>query len=191
MSLLHPKRTLVFPLVLVLNAGLLMVAGCDQPGSGPRPRSRAGDMAGLDVPAAEPAPPPAPAPAAPDPAKPREILGKRTQDIRDVEKEKQAGGVVTPPRIVSKDPIRITGNAYVSIIGQASIGLIDQAVRFYQAETGEYPKTTEEFMEKIIKANNIALPKLPFYQEYAYDPAAHSLVIMEYPDRKEKANYPQ
>ena len=39
-------------------------------------------------------------------------------------------------------------------------------------------------MEKIIKANNIALPKLPFYQEYAYDAPNHKLVIIEYPDKK-------
>ena len=46
---------------------------------------------------------------------------------------------------------------------------IQHALDLYQAETGEFPKTYAEFMEKIIKANNIALPTLPFYQEYGYD----------------------
>jgi hypothetical protein len=32
---------------------------------------------------------------------------------------------------------------------------------------------------------------LPFYQEYAYDAPNHKLVIMEYPDRTEAANYPK
>src|SRR5206468_9336468 len=119
------------------------------------------------------------------------ILGKRTQDIRDAEAEKKAGGVVTTPRITAKDPITLSGNAYVTAIGKTSIGNIEYALKLYQAETGEFPKTYEEFMEKIIKANNIALPKLPFYQEYGYDAPSHKLVIIEYPDRKKAAGYPE
>ena len=147
--------------VICLGLALILV-GCDQPGGSTQAK-----------------------------AKPRPILGERTQDIRDAAKEKQAGGVVASPRIVSKDPITLPGNAYVSIIGQASKGQITHALDLYQADTGEYPKTLEEFMEKIIKANNIALPKLPFYQEYTYDVPTHQLQIMEYPARKEEANYPK
>ena len=96
-----------------------------------------------------------------------------------------------PVKAADKDPTRITGNAYVSILGQTSILNIKHALDLYQAETGEFPKAYEEFMEKIIKANNIALPKLPFYQEYGYDAPSHSLVIVEYPDRKKAAGYPE
>ena len=39
-------------------------------------------------------------------------------------------------------------------------------------------------MNEIIKANNIALPKLPYYQEYGYNEKEHKLVILEYPDLK-------
>ena len=39
-------------------------------------------------------------------------------------------------------------------------------------------------MTGIIKANNIALPKLPPYQEYGYDEKEHKLVILEYEARK-------
>ncbi len=170
--------------------GLTLVIGCDQPG-GPapnRPQTRAPGLVGVDLDtSAESAPPVTP----PAETKPVPILGAKTQDIRETDKEKQAGAVVASPKIVARDPIRITGNAYVSIIGQAATLNIKKAVDFYQAETGEYPKTTEEFMEKIIKANNIALPKLPFYQEYTYDVPTHSLVVMEYPARKEEANYPK
>ncbi len=176
-----PPRTLTTATATAL--GLILVAGCDQPTGSTRPRS----STNAPVVAADPAP----EPAQPDPNKPREILGKRTQDIRDIEAEKKSGGVVTQPRITAKDPITIQGNAYVSIVGQAAILNIQHALDLYKAETGEFPKTTEEFMEKIIKANNIALPKLPFYQEYGYDAPNHKLVILEYPDRKEKANYPQ
>ena len=170
---------------IALGLGIaLALAGCDQPTGSTRRLSRAPQAEVVEQPA--PAPEPAPAPVAPRP-----ILGQKTQDIRDVEKEKQAGGVVTPPRITAKDPITLQGNAYVTAIGKISIDQIDYAVKLYQAETGEYPKTYAEFMEKIIKANNIVLPTLPFYQEYVYDAPTHKLNIMEYPARKEAANYPK
>jgi hypothetical protein len=168
-------------LALAMSLGLA-VAGCDQPTGTTRKIAR------KPKPAEPVAEAEAPAPA---PVGPRPILGQRTQDIRDMAKEQKAGGVVTAPRITAKDPITLQGNAYVSIIGQTSMFSIQKALDLYQAETGEFPKTTEDFMDKIIKANNIALPKLPFYQEYGYDAPNHKLVILEYPDRKEAANYPK
>ena len=160
------------------------LAGCDQPTGSTRPRSRTN-------PPAEVAEAPAPQAPAPAPVGPREILGQRTQDVRDMEKEKQAGGVVKDPKITIKQAYALQGNAYVSIVSQAATLNIQHAVDLYQAETGAYPKDYPEFKAKIIDANNIALPKLPFYQEYAYDAPTHKLVIMEYPDRKEAANYPK
>src|SRR5262249_29161760 len=113
------------------------------------------------------------------------IVGQRTQDIRDANAEIKSGQArQASTRIVAKDPITIQGNAYVSIIGQSSILNIQHAVDLYQAENGRYPKDRDEFMEEIIKKNNIALPMLPHYQEYGYDPAQHKLIILEYPDRK-------
>lgn len=119
------------------------------------------------------------------PKKTREILGKRTQDIKQAAPELKDGGArVASQAIVAKDPITLTGNAYTSIIGQASILSIQHAVNLFHAETGAYPKDYAEFMERIIKANNIALPVLPYYQEYAYDEANHALIVIEYPARK-------
>lgn len=164
----------------------LLPAGCDQPTGSTRPKSSAPVPEAVSADAV----PEAPAPPV-DPAKPRPILGRTTQDIRDASVEKKAGGMATEPRITAKDPIMMTGNAYVTIVGKSAIMNIQHAVDLYQAETGEFPKTYAEFMEKIIRANNIALPKLPFYQEYGYDAPSHSLVILEYPDRKTQANYPQ
>ncbi len=54
----------------------------------------------------------------------------------------------------------------------------------YKAANDRYPANYQEFMTEIIKANNIALPVLPSYQEYGYDEKEHKLVILEYPDRK-------
>ena len=86
------------------------------------------------------------------------IIGQRTTDIRDASKElKQGGAKVASPRIVAKDPITMTGNAYVSIVGRTSILQIQQAVDLYHAANDRYPKDLDEFMTEIIKANNIAI----------------------------------
>ena len=124
------------------------------------------------------------------PAQGREVLGKRTQEIREVSKEIKGGEAkVADTKIVAKDPITLSGSAYVSMIGQTTILQIQHAVDLYRAEHDAYPKTYEEFMKEIIKAGNIALPTLPYYQEYGYDAPEHKLIILEYPAKK--ANPPQ
>jgi hypothetical protein len=47
---------------------------------------------------------------------------------------------------------------------------VTHALNLYWAPTGEYPKTHEEFMEKIIKENKIVLPVLSDDREYIYVP---------------------
>ena len=173
---------------LPLGALALVPVGCDQPTGSTRPRSNAPAVVGVDV--GGDVPPAAPAAPA-EPLQPRPILGRRTRDIRDPTVEAKAGGVETTPRITARDPITLSGNAYVTIIGQSSILNIQHTLDLYQATNGEYPKTREEFMEKIIKENNIALPVLPFYQEYGYDVPNHKLIILQYDDRKTQANYPR
>ena len=44
---------------------------------------------------------------------------------------------------------------------------------------GKYPKTTEEFMKKVVEPNMIELPELEPNQEYFFDPEQHELVILE------------
>jgi hypothetical protein len=117
--------------------------------------------------------------------KPEFIVGKRTQDIKDANAELKTGKAqVGSTRIVAKDPFTLQGNAYVSIIGRTSILNIQHAVDLYHATNDRYPKDLDEFMNEIIKPNNIALPKLLHYQEYGYDVNEHKLIIIEYPDRK-------
>lgn len=52
-----------------------------------------------------------------------------------------------------------------------------QALNLYWATEGDYPKTHEEFMEKIIKFNKIQLPELEAGVEYIYDPEDHLLKV--------------
>ncbi len=170
---------------LALAACALFAAGCEEEQHvGVPKRSRAADAVGvdqgdLDRPASKPnAQPKKPTNSGP-------IIGQRTQDIKDANAELKTGKAqVGSTRIVARDPISIQGNAYVSIIGQASILNIQHAVDLYHATNDRYPKDLNEFMNEIIKPNNIALPKLPDYQEYGYDAKEHKLIILEYPDRK-------
>ena len=60
---------------------------------------------------------------------------------------------------------------------------IPSAMNLFQASEGRYPNSEEEFMAKIIKANQIVLPKLPEGDVYFYDVQARELKI-----RSKKAN---
>ncbi len=55
---------------------------------------------------------------------------------------------------------------------------IPQAMQFYKAESGNGPKTHEEFMEKIIAANQIKLPELPTGQRYQYNVELDELQVI-------------
>jgi len=120
----------------------------------------------------------------PAPAEDGFIVGKRTQDIRKAEPEIQKGAQVATQKITANDYITLQGNAYVTMIGQTSILEIEHAMNLYKATNDRYPKDYDEFMAEIIKANNIALPKLPSYQKYGYDEKEHKLIVLEYPALK-------
>ena len=47
---------------------------------------------------------------------------------------------------------------------------IPSAMNTYRALHGRFPKTHEEFMEKIVRENRIRLPKLRAGERYVYDP---------------------
>ncbi|MFO0956511.1 MAG: hypothetical protein U0800_03480 [Isosphaeraceae bacterium] len=184
---------------LATGLALFLLAGCGAPppASTPAPVESASSDAPPPppppvpqealIPQTPPSPPSMPVAAAPTPeeSRPRDTLGKTTSDVRDAQAEQARGGVATTGKIASRDPIRIAGNAYVSIVGQSAVLNIKKAVDLFHAQNDRYPADTKEFLEQIIQANNIRLPQLPYYQEYAYDAESHSLIVMEYPARKE------
>jgi hypothetical protein len=126
------------------------------------------------------------APAAPAPPKDNFIVGKRTQEIGKLDREQvvKEGGRVASTKITARDPITLQGNAYVTSIGRIAMLQIEDAMNKYKALNDRYPANYDEFMNEIIKANGIALPKPPYYQEYKYDEKEHKLVIIEYPEKK-------
>jgi hypothetical protein len=174
---------------LGVAACALLAAGCEEerPEASARPQSRAADVVGVDLgdqggAASRPRPQPA---AKPLPSKKDQfIVGKRTQNVENANAALRTGQAkVGSTRIVARDPITLPGNAYAAIIGQTSMLNIQHALDLYNADNGRYPKDYNEFME-VIKANSIALPQLPHYQEYGYDEKEHKLIILEYEDRK-------
>ena len=54
---------------------------------------------------------------------------------------------------------------------------IPEAMKLFKATEDRAPKSHEEFMEKIIKANNIHLPELPEGDRYRYDPKTEQLMV--------------
>ncbi|MBC7853111.1 MAG: hypothetical protein IAF94_06725, partial [Pirellulaceae bacterium] len=54
---------------------------------------------------------------------------------------------------------------------------IPHALNLFKAYEGFAPKSHEEFMEKIIKANMIQLPELPEGHKYVYDPMLETLMV--------------
>ena len=60
---------------------------------------------------------------------------------------------------------------------------IPEAMKLFKATEDRAPKSHEEFMEKIIKANNIHLPELPDGDRYMYDPKTEQLMVESPKDR--------
>ena len=76
------------------------------------------------------------------------------------------GGMITEPI-----------HQYFSIRERLAFDQITHAVDLYKATNGNAPKSHEEFMTQIIKANGIALPKLPAGERYLYDPKTEQLMV--------------
>ncbi|MEX0671009.1 MAG: hypothetical protein WD060_11200, partial [Pirellulales bacterium] len=128
-----------------------------------------------------------PAAAAP-PLQPRQTLKKTTQNVLELCEAFEQGGVRAEMSIKSEG-LEVTADAYRTSVGKLSTIAVDQKMKFFQAESGRKPKDYKEFMDRIIekgKPEGIMLPMLPYYQEYAYDPEAKELVVIEFPAKKEQ-----
>ena len=122
---------------------------------------------------------------APEPKAERKgIFGKTTQDIGLF--DPQAAQRVSDQKIRATDPVTAPLTAYGPLVEKVSILAVEQAINQFQATEGRYPKDHAEFMEKIIRANNMPLPVLPNKGEYRYDEQSHALMVV-YPAGEEGA----
>lgn len=109
----------------------------------------------LNKPMVSDAPPEAPAPP-PAPMKAEAGVGKQGQSLKN---ESGMGRMVAQPAITL---FAVKQRVVFEI-------QIPQAMQLYQAEKGYKPKSHDDFMNFIVKANNINLPALPEGQVYKYD----------------------
>ncbi|MBX7167940.1 MAG: hypothetical protein K1X74_16520 [Pirellulales bacterium] len=54
---------------------------------------------------------------------------------------------------------------------------VPQALQLFKATNGRSPESEDEFMQQVIKANNIELPTLPAGHRYVYDVASEQLMV--------------
>jgi hypothetical protein len=119
-------------------------------------------------------------------AKTREIIGKTTQDVRNLKVELAKGGQVSDGKVHATDYLTLQSDVYKTQIAKGAQLRVTMDMMNYETANGEKPKTYEEFMEHIIKKgkpDGIQLPMLPYNQEYAYDPDKYELVVINYPER--------
>ena len=54
-----------------------------------------------------------------------------------------------------------------------------QALTAFEIMNDRYPRSTEEYMQGAIKANQLTLPELPVGDRYEFDPKTHTLMVIK------------
>lgn len=167
-----------FPM-LATGLSILMVCGCfEWPAQNSKPRTGAAGVTaeGVDD-LAKPAEKP----------KQQKVFGKTTDDIGKFDPNAQQ--VISDQKIHATNPITGPLSAYSPMMEKISMLEIDHALALFNATEGRYPKDYDEFMQRIVKENNIRLPVLPFGGKYQYDEINHALMIVRTPEdaAKQKA----
>jgi hypothetical protein len=108
---------------------------------------------------------------------PNVIIGKKTDDIGEF--DPKAKREVSDSKVRVDDPILYPLQAYGPMVEQISKSHVEHALQLYEAEHGHYPRDHKEFMEGVIKPNQIQLPVLPAGAKYQYDVKNHKLVVVK------------
>jgi hypothetical protein len=131
-----------------------------------------------------------PAPVEPPKIETRKTVGKTTQNVLDLAAAIAQGAVrIDNATEAEEGGLGAYSQAYRHSVAFGGSLACDQKMKFYEAEHGTMPATHKEFMAKIIAPgapDEIRLPMLPYYQEYAFDPEARKLVVVEFPAKKEQ-----
>jgi len=124
------------------------------------------------------------------PAKPRietrKTIGKTTQNVLELSRALADGGVPAAMEITGEG-IDVYADAYRTSVGKIAVMAVEQRMKMHAVEHDSPPETYDEFMAAIIQPGSpggLQLPMLPYYQEYAYDPAEKRLVVVEFPAKK-------
>lgn len=158
----------MFKLSCLAGSLLLTTAGCESPHSKPassKPSAPAPAARRVLPPAAsqtdQSAPPTSAQTGSAGSAEPSPGMIRQKADVGVSPKgQGYGGGLIT-------EPISVYFKAPQMVAFRIQI---PHAMNLYRAQYGHFPKTHEEFMEKIIKENGIQLPNLPPGARYVYDP---------------------
>jgi hypothetical protein len=123
----------------------------------------------------------APAPKAPP--KPKKVIGRKTREILDLAKIREPYTLIKPTA-GGADAILLDSRAYFGPTGKLAQLSVAYCLKLYHAQHGRYPRTVQEFIDKVAKPNKLRFAARPHYQAYAYDAPKHRLVIVEFPERK-------
>ncbi len=157
------------PLTVVALLSLSLAIGCEVP-----------ELEGVDAPSAMPAPRATAAEKTGEPA-----AGWEKTEVVD----REPAVTAEPREVTANDPTKgkksRQAGGYLGAVGHARFYAehkliftsIEHALNLFWATEGNYPKTHDEFMEKIVKFNQIQLPELDEGVEYIYDPEDHKLKI--------------
>jgi alpha-beta hydrolase superfamily lysophospholipase len=110
---------------------------------------------------------------------PNSPIGKETQAITEF--DPNAGAKVSTPKIQTTDPISAPVSTLSYALDRTAKLKIEAAVKLFHGEHDRYPKDFDEFMEVIIKPNNVTLPVLPGGKKWQYDVENHELVAVDAP----------
>lgn len=91
---------------------------------------------------------------------------KATEDTVGTKGKDYGGGIYT-------EPLRQRWR----IADRLTLQAVQHAINLFNGLEGRYPASHEEFMEKVVRENNIKLPALPPGQRYVYDPEMHELMV--------------
>lgn len=118
----------------------------------------------------------------------RGIFDKKTQDVGEFDPN---GGAKVDDGKVNQGHLATPGIGALAGYGPAAQKVaklaVQQALNLFNASNGRFPKDHAEFMDKVIKANNIQLPVLPGGRRYQYDVENHELVVVEAAEAEQAA----
>ena len=120
---------------------------------------------------------------------PRKTIGETTQKVFKLEDELNNGAVLAETSVGVTDPLSQSADVYRTTVGKLGVMAVKHTIDLRNASSIQDPKplTHDELMAEIIKPgepDGIQLAMLPYYQEYAWDEANQSLVVIEYPQKK-------
>lgn len=98
--------------------------------------------------------------------KPKEMVRQEAKAGVGEKGRGYGGGIIT-------EPVHVYFHARERI----TFDQVKHNLDLYKALNGSAPKTTEEFMDKVIKANGTKLPELPPGYRYIYDPVKEQLMV--------------